>query len=61
MEEIEKGDIVTLKSGGPDMTVESIVKNRRGTYANVFYFYEGKMEHKGFDVAILKKVKKEDS
>ncbi|KJK14909.1 YodC family protein [Pseudomonas sp. 2(2015)] len=61
MADIAKGDVVTLKSGGPKMTVENT-----GNYAGGFgigpengakcvWFEGNKAAEKVFDVAVLKK------
>lgn len=61
MSEIQKGDVVQLKSGGPQMTVEDV-----GNYgglamgpehgAKCVWFEKNKPMAKVFDVAVLQKV-----
>ncbi|MBD2827055.1 YodC family protein [Xenorhabdus szentirmaii] len=52
----QKGDVVILKSGGPEMTIDS-----RDTYSQdvekykCFWFVEGNLQKDSFDVATLEK------
>ena len=47
------GDIVRLKSGGPDMTVERVHDTREGASYFCSWFAGAKDNHKGFQEAAL--------
>jgi uncharacterized protein YodC (DUF2158 family) len=49
--EFQIGDVVSLKSGGPKMTVDEI----RGNQAHCTWFMDGKREGSWFGAAIVKK------
>ncbi len=60
--EIKKGDVVTLKSGGPDMSVEEFEWNAiSGTFNNnkvdCVWFVDDELRKNTFDISVLKKVK----
>lgn len=50
----EKGDVVKLKSGGPDMTVSAIKKD--GVFEVVYFDLTGKLQINSFYGACLFKV-----
>ena len=50
----EKGDVVKLKSGGPDMTVSAIKKD--GVFEVVYFDLTGKLQVNSFHGACLYKV-----
>lgn len=49
---MQSGDVVTLKSGGPKMTIQDI----DGLVANCVYTLNGRFASKSFPVAMLVKV-----
>jgi uncharacterized protein YodC (DUF2158 family) len=49
--EIRAGDVVVLKSGGPDMTVESI----EGLLARCVWFLSGELKRGNFPLSTLEK------
>jgi uncharacterized protein YodC (DUF2158 family) len=53
------GDIVKLKSGGPDMTIRS-VPDSMDSYYNCQWFAGKKLEHGRFPADSIEKVKKEN-
>ncbi len=59
MEEFKVGDVVSLKSGGPDMTIESIPYKRGHlvyeTKAVCVWFENKLLKRDVFEVAVLKK------
>ncbi len=52
MNDFKVGDVVELKSGGPDMTITSI----EGDKANCTWFVEGKPHYGQFPIIALQKV-----
>jgi uncharacterized protein YodC (DUF2158 family) len=62
---IRKGDVVTLKSGGPRMTVQSIGEPRPGLPANAkwvhcIWFEDNVINEYNFDDCVLKIVETDD-
>jgi uncharacterized protein YodC (DUF2158 family) len=49
--EIRAGDVVVLKSGGPDMTVESV----EGLQARCAWFLNGELKRGSFPLSALEK------
>lgn len=47
------GDVVVLKSGGPEMTISDI---RNNEYCTVYWFVEGKPSYFDFPLCVLEKV-----
>ncbi len=57
MEEIKTGDVVKLKSGGPEMTVTWIDTSGTETKASVAWFgVDGKVDHNQFPLKALDKI-----
>lgn len=52
----EVGDVVQLKSGGPEMTVSSIL-GENGAFVRCWWFYEGRTFDKDFPLRIIKFVR----
>ena len=53
---LESGDVVKLKSGGPEMTISSIAENNRRTDCS---WFDGPVHYRAFfDSACLVKVEK---
>jgi uncharacterized protein YodC (DUF2158 family) len=55
MDEIKKGDTVTLKSGGPTMTVNGIKDGKDGKSAACVWFDGSTPKRKNFDLVTLEK------
>jgi uncharacterized protein YodC (DUF2158 family) len=64
MSDIAKGDVVTLKSGGPKMSVEDtgdyLMSAGTENGAKCSWFDGGKPMEKVFDIAVLTKVTDDD-
>jgi uncharacterized protein YodC (DUF2158 family) len=63
---LKRGDVVTLKSGGPKMTVQSIGDPRPGPSANskwvhCIWFEDNVINEYNFDDCVLKIVETDDS
>ena len=51
---LKVGDVVKLKSGGPEMTVKSTFSNvNSDPMVNCIWFHDGKIEEFAFDPALL--------
>jgi uncharacterized protein YodC (DUF2158 family) len=48
------GEVVVLKSGGPEMTVSEIAKNRGGLLIRATWFEEGELKRGQFSEGSLK-------
>ncbi len=55
---IKKGDVVCLKSGGPEMTVEKIEQKTEGEAAHCSWFSRNTRQTEYFDIETLKLVGK---
>ena len=53
MHNIESGDVVCLKSGGPDMTVERVETNAGNTSVTCVWFVEQSLYRASFPVSAL--------
>ncbi len=59
MEQLKAGEIVRLKSGGPEMTIEEISRWHESSkdQAKCTWFNGGKIESKIFELTSLEKIK----
>jgi uncharacterized protein YodC (DUF2158 family) len=53
MSEIQAGDVVRLKSGGPRMTVKKVERAQGEDYALCQWFLDGEMKRSAFSPASL--------
>lgn len=53
--QLKKGDVVKLKSGGPNMTI-SFIDNEFGTMFECQWFDKGELKHATFSPETLEKV-----
>lgn len=61
---LKKGDVVRLKSGGPDMTIQVMdyieTPERRPYRAKCIWFEGSQLKHQLFGIALLELVKKSE-